>query len=83
MREPDTGRPPSTTAALCPPKPKELLTATGAAACRAVPGPCASKLAVGGITPSAIDSAVHAASTAPAAPRMCPVTPLVEVTAVS
>ncbi len=45
------------------------------------PGSAPRKLAVGGTVPRCTASTVSAASTAPAAPIMCPVTPLVEVTA--
>ncbi|WP_405853447.1 hypothetical protein [Streptomyces sp. NBC_00090] len=65
----------TTGAALWPPKPTDVETASRTREARAVvgtsrsmPSPGSVKLAVGGTVPSATESTVSAASTAPAAP---------------
>ena len=74
---------------MCPPKPELLLTATRTARLRGVLGVTSSVISgsgvawliVGGMHPSWIAFAHAIASTTPAAPSMCPVADLVELTA--
>lgn len=58
-----------------------LRRAVHATRSRPISGSGSSKFAVGGITESRSDNTEYPASIAPAAPKVCPVTPLVELTA--
>src|SRR5205085_3787039 len=86
-RHPWAGR--KTMVALWPPKPNEFDSTGAAATLRGAPattsigassGSEASKLAVGGTTPSRMARSDATASTAPAAPIRCPTAPFTDVT---